>query len=274
MIGSKRMDKACYREYRIPAALTPFVKLIWSLEGDHFIQGGQSERILPDGCVELVFHFRDPFYTAFPRRQYYVQPQAFFVGQMNDFIEIAPHGRIGFVAVRFSAQGAYRFLPGSLKRVAGAVVATKEIWKGSDAEIIDRLATAPTMCHRVAVIEELLTHHLALTQRDDILVDRALSLIRVHAGTLRITELASAVGASMRQLNRRFESAVGVSPKQFSRVSRFVHALNELRSHRKMPLTDIALNCGYFDQAHFNHEFRQFAGFQPTELFTRTNVAF
>jgi AraC-like DNA-binding protein len=268
------MDEICYREYPIPTALTPFVKLIWSLECDRSIHHADPERILPDGCVELVFHFRDPFYTAFANHESHAQPQGFVVGQMNEFIEIAPHGRVGFVAVRFSAQGAYRFLPGSLKRIAGGVVATRDIWKDSDSEIIDRIATARTMSRRIAFIEHLLKKHLAFTQREDILVDRALELIQLHAGTLRITELASAVGASARQLNRRFESAVGVAPKQFSRVSRFVHALDEMRSHRKTSLTEVALNCGYFDQAHFNHEFRQFTGFHPTELFTRANVAF
>ena len=268
------MDEFCYREYPIPTALKPFVKLIWSLECDRSIRDADPERILPDGCVELVFHFRDPFYTAFANQKRHAQPQGFVVGQMNEFIEIAPHGKVGFVAVRFSAQGAYRFLPGSLKRIAGEVVATKDIWKGSDAAITDCIAIAPTMSRRIAIIEDLLKNCLALTQREDILVDRALELIQLHAGTLRIAELASAVGASTRQLNRRFESAVGVTPKQFSRVSRFVHALNELRLHRNTPLTEVALNCGYFDQAHFNHEFRQLAGFQPTELFRRANVAY
>lgn len=268
------MGEICYREYPIPTVLIPFVRLIWSLECDRSIHDAGSERILPDGCVELVFHFRDPFYTAFANQECYAQPQGFLVGQMNEFIEIAPHGRVGFVAVRFSAQGAYRFLPGSLKRIAGGIVATKDIWKDADGETIDCIATAPTMRRRIAIVEALLKKYLALTQREDILVDRALELIQLHAGTLRIAEVASVVGASSRQLNRRFESAVGVTPKQFSRVSRFVHALNELRSHRNTPLTEIALSCGYFDQAHFNHEFRQFAGFQPTELFTRADVAF
>src|SRR4029453_4379114 len=154
------MGEICYREYPIPIALTPFVKLIWSLECDRSIQGAGPERILPDGCVELVFHFGDPFYTAFANRECYAQPQAFLVGQINEFIEIAPRGRIGFVAISFSAQGAYRFLLGSLKRIAGGVVATKDIWKGSDGEIVDRIGAAPTMRRRIAIVEDLLKKYL------------------------------------------------------------------------------------------------------------------
>src|SRR4029453_14155351 len=150
------MGEFCYREYPIPTALTPFVKLIWLLKVPRSGHAAGPERILPEGCVELVFHFRDPFHTAFANHECYVQPQGFLVGQINEFIEIAPHGRVGFVAIRFSAQGAYRFLPGSLKRIAGGVVATKDIWKGSDGEMVDRIATAPTMSRRIAIVGERL----------------------------------------------------------------------------------------------------------------------
>src|SRR4029453_5860331 len=178
------MGEFCYREYPIPTALTPFVKLIWSLECDRSVHDAGPERILPDGCVELVFHFRDPFHTPFANHECYAKPQGFLVGQMNEFIEIAPHGRVGFVAVRFSAQGAYRFLPGSLKRIAGGIVATKDIWKDADGETIDCIATAPTMRHRIAIVEELLKKYLASTQAKALLLDRALELIKLHPGRL------------------------------------------------------------------------------------------
>jgi len=65
-----------------------------------------------------------------------------------------------------------------------------------------------------------------------------------------------------------------VNPKEFSRVQRFLHALRLLRKQEHETLTETALACGYFDQAHFNHEFREFAGITPGELFTFPNLAF
>jgi hypothetical protein len=159
------------------AVLTPFVKLIWSLESDRSIRDAPRERILPDGCVELVFHFCDRFCTYFANGDSRIQPQSFVVGQMNRFIEIEPQGQIGFVAVRFHVHGAYRFLPGSLKADAGGVVDTAEIWKGSSGEFTDRIAMAATMTGRIAIVEEMLLTALADNRHEDVLVDRALRLL-------------------------------------------------------------------------------------------------
>jgi hypothetical protein len=93
---------------------------------------------------------------------------------MNRFIEIQPRGQIGFVAVRFHAHGAYRFLPGSLKAIAGGVVDTAEIWKRSSTELTDRISMAATMASRIAIVEEMLLTALADNRHEDVLVDRAL----------------------------------------------------------------------------------------------------
>jgi len=268
------MNQPRYREYPIPALLTPFVKLIWSLESNRSICDAPRERILPDGCVELVFHFCDRFCTYFANGESRIQPQSFVVGQMNRFIEIEPRGQIGFVAVRFHAHGAYRFLPGSLKAIAGEVVDTAEIWKRRSGELTDRLAMAATMAGRIAIVEEMLLTALADNRHEDVLVDRALRLIERDASELKIADLASAIGTSTRELGRRFENAVGVSPKKFLRVTRFVRALHRLRECRQETLTYAAVASGYYDQAHFNHEFREFAGITPGELLTRPHVAF
>ena len=264
------MAAAQYREYPVPPAVMPFITCIWSLEGD----GAPRERILPDGCVELVFHFRDQFCTHFANGKSSMQPESFVVGQMNRFIEIEPRGRIGFVAVRFNARGAYRFLPGSLKAAASAVVDVADIWKTSYREWGDSIASATTMSNRVATVEALLFQMLRSGRGPDAIVDRALQLIAAHFGELKIASIASQIGTSERELGRRFENSVGLSPKQFSRVYRFRHALHRLRTKRPENLTETAVACGYYDQAHFNHEFRELTGIAPGELFKRSDLVY
>ena len=105
-------------------------------------------------------------------------------------------------------------------------------------------------------------------------VDRCLQLIETNRGQLNVAQLAADLGVSSRQLTRRFQHTVGLSPKEFARVSRFLHALRCLSGGQHRSLTETALACGYFDQAHFNHEFREMAGMAPGELFTFPNVAF
>jgi AraC-like DNA-binding protein len=267
------MSEPRYREYPIRAALASFIKCIWSLDSDGPVYHALPERILPDGCVELVFHFDDPFRTHFANGESRIQPQSFVVGQMKRFLEIAPAGRIGFVAVRFSARNAYRFFPGKLHEVSDGVVDLASVWK-KDAEVwTERVAfTRGGTNERVRMVQQALVG--ALCDREDRLVDRCLQLMEARGGQSSVAQLASEIGTSSRQLTRRFQKAVGISPKEFARMSRYLCALHSLQGRKYRSLTETALACGYFDQAHFNHDFREFAGMTPGELFTFPNVAF
>ena len=101
------MDANPFQNHPVHPALRPFVKCVWSLESESAIGDVPRERILPDGCVELVFHFHDPFVSHFANGTSALQPHSFVVGQMKHYLEIEPKGRVGFVAVRFFARSAY-----------------------------------------------------------------------------------------------------------------------------------------------------------------------
>ena len=62
---------------------------------------------------------------------------------------------------------------------------------------------------------------------------------------------------------RRFREHVGLPPKALARILRFERAAERLRGGAD--LSDAALDSGYYDQAHFNRDFKAFAGVTPTE---------
>lgn len=262
------------REYPVHAALTPFVKCIWSQESAGAIFREGRERILPDSCVELVIHFRDPFLTYFPDGTSAVQPQSFVVGQMKRFLEIEPAGRIGLIAIRFRARGAYLFFQRPLSEVAAGIVGLEDIWKEQASELTERIATTDGMEARVRIIEEALLWLLSKTDRYNHTVEEGLRLIAANRGQLNVAQLAAHLGVSNRNLTRRFQHAVGLSPKEFARVSRFLNVIRCLSDREPPSLTEIALGCGYYDQAHFNHEFREMAGMAPREFFNFPGVVF
>ncbi|MGH9908073.1 MAG: helix-turn-helix domain-containing protein [Pyrinomonadaceae bacterium] len=262
------------REYPVHAALAPFVKCIWSQESAGAIFRAGRERILPDSCVELVIHFRDPFLTYFADGTSDVQPQGFVAGQMKRFLEIEPAGRIGLIAIRFRARGAYLFFQRPLSEVAAGIVDLGDVWKEQASELTERFALACGMKARVQIIEEELLGLLSVNGRYDHTVDQGLKLIDANRGQLNVAQLAAHLGVSTRQLTRRFQQTVGLSPKEFARVSRFLHVVRSLRNREPTTLTETALTCGYYDQSHFNHEFREMAGMSPGEFFNFPNVVF
>lgn len=266
-------ESVCYREYPVHPALAPFVKCLWSLESERSAAGARRERILPDGCVELVFHFHDPFYTWDANGERSTQPRSLVVGQMRRFLEIAPTGRMGFVAVRFHVRGAYRFFSGPLNEVTARDVDLATLWGEDASRLTDRVAEARGMANRVRQVEEALLRRLR-SSRHDRAVDRGLQLIEASDGQLNITRLAPDLGVSRRQLTRQFQQFVGMSPKEFARIRRFLRAVRSLDQREHGTLTDTAHACGYYDQAHFNHDFRELSGMTPREFFTFPNVAF
>lgn len=98
-------------------------------------------------------------------------------------------------------------------------------------------------------------------------VDRCLRLIDANRGQTNVAKLAPHLGVSNRQLSRRFQHVVGLSPKKYARVSRFLHVLGLLSDSSPHTSTETAMACGHFDQAHLNHEFREMAGMAPRRVF-------
>jgi AraC-like DNA-binding protein len=72
------------------------------------------------------------------------------------------------------------------------------------------------------------------------------------------------IGLSAKRFIERFEREVGVTPKRYCRIRRFQHALTLSHHDRRVDWTRVAMDCGYFDQAHFIHDFRSFSGITPT----------
>jgi AraC-like DNA-binding protein len=262
------------RDYAVHPALAPYVKCIWSLESDVPIPDSGRERILPDSCVELVFHFRDTYRSHFATGESALQPASFVVGQMKRFLEIEPTGRAGFIAVRFHARGAYLFFHRPLQEIAAGVVDLEDLWRARAREWTERIALANDVPARLRFIEQALLSVLRASGRTDRAVDRALHLIEERRGQVRVAELANEIGVSCRHLSRQFQRAVGVSPKEFGRIKRFQGALESLRVGGSRSLTEVALDGGYYDQAHFNHEFREMAGMSPGDLVAFPNVSF
>jgi AraC-like DNA-binding protein len=84
------------------------------------------------------------------------------------------------------------------------------------------------------------------------------------AGELSIKGLASQFGISQTHLVRQFQQVAGMHPKFLSRILRFQKALQLLEGGTPVHRATLATECGYYDQSHFNHEFKLFSGYNPT----------
>ncbi len=271
-----------YREFETHAGLAPYVQLVWMMESEHEDDHAPKSLIVPDGIVEIVFHYGDPWITTVAGGKRMVQPRSFAVSQMRKYIEIESNGLTGFVSVRFFPWGAYHFFDTQVRGFLDDTVSTRTLWSKHYEDLMEKLRTAGGTggtggtggADFASVVQGFQLDRLEEHYKDDAALDEAVKLIRSAGGRLSIEEVGESVGLSRKQLERKFASTVGTTPKTFARISRFLNICHHLDKYRGSTLTRLAHECGYFDQAHFIREFSAFTGFTPKAFFAKNNVKF
>lgn len=261
-----------YLEFPPLPELADDVQLIFSMESDSGDVHAR-EQIMPDGIVELVVHWGDPYYTRQASSRF-VQPRCFAISMMRKAVEIESAGRTGFLAVRFYPWGAHHFFTRPIRSFLDQTVPAEQLWP----EFVPGLMRDVDACahtgQRVAVVQQFLVNRLNEHGRKPSEIDDAVKLIRHSAGQLSIEEICAQTALSMKQLERKFLASVGTTPKVFSRISRFLYLCRHLKESSAKTLTQLAHECGFYDQAHFIKEFKEFSGYTPREFFARSDVVF
>lgn len=134
------------------------------------------------------------------------------------------------------------------------------------ADLEERMLTANDNSQRVEILSAFLTSRLSADKREISPIFYAINKIIVERGLADISELSSELFISRRQFERRFKEFAGFSPKTYARIVRFQTAVKEYGNGRT--LTEIAYECGYYDQSHFINDFREFSGYSPKTFFT------
>jgi AraC-like DNA-binding protein len=250
-----------YHEIHPRAPLNSFVECFWTLEGDGPSTDAMPERILPDGCVELILNFGDRFsqYTNTHRK---LQPRHFLVGQMSGPILISPNGAVQLLGIRFHPGGTSPFFRVPMTELTDRIVELGAISSELERELL--------LAEKTHVIESVLLARLLRGRYDSSSMTLAAQIVS-SAGCISIDRLATKAGISSRQLERRFMRDIGVGPKLLSRILRFQQVFRAVE--RVDPeWASIAVDCGYYDQAHLIRDFNQFAGQTPAVLFSQQSA--
>jgi AraC-like DNA-binding protein len=261
-----------YEEFRPAEPLARHIKCFWILE-KAFTHSSSQERILPDGCTEIVFHQGDAFDQYNQDGTTERQPLAMLVGQMRRPLVIQPTGRVRVLGVRFWPGGAYPFLQIPQSEIAGQLIALDTVLGSTARELHSRIADAPTAAESVRQVEAILLARLNRFRLNDEAALKAIALILRAGGCLSIDTLAREMGINSRKLDRTFNTRVGLPPKTLCRIVRFQKVFQMIERQKSSPdWVQIALDCGYYDQSHFIKEFKAFAGKEPTAYLSEQNT--
>jgi AraC-like DNA-binding protein len=168
------------------------------------------------------------------------------------------------VGVHFKPWGLAPFLPMPAAELRDRPVSVEAVWgRAAIAELRDRLAMAAGPHEMLTLLEDQLMRRGSETA-GLWLVRHTSSVIAAATGAVAIGDLSVAAGVSSTHLAQRFKEIIGVTPKRLARTYRFAAAVRAIDPARPVEWLELAGRAGYYDQAHFGHDFRAFTGLTPT----------
>ena len=241
-----------------------FVRTIWYYEG--YAQPHALERLMPDGMMGIVINLADDE-TRFYDRDHPVTferlPGATVMGAQSRFFVIDTAEQRNVLGIQFHPGGAAPFLPMPPDELADQHLSLEEV---CGCGLRERLLTTADPRQRCRIVEQALLSMAAgrLTLRPEI----AFAAKSLEAGW-KVSDVIAQTGFSARHFTEIFRTAVGLNPKTYSKIRRFQSVLRAIQTTPGPDWSDIALSCGYFDQSHFNHDFRAFSGITPSTYLTQ-----
>jgi AraC-like DNA-binding protein len=263
-----------FRTYIPQPPLSEFVELFWLSEGAPLTHS--KERLLPTGTMELVINLRkDPLrvYESQNPEHFEGFQGAVVCGAHSEFFVIDSAQQASLVGVHFKPGGAFPFFGLPANELQNMHAGLESLWGAQAAVIREQLLEAGTAEARFCILERAFRARVHGPLARHPAVAFALKEFQDEPSR-RMSSVTGQIGLSTRRFIQIFSEEVGLPPKQFCRIQRFQSVLRRVRDRPQIDWADLALACGYFDQAHFIHDFRAFCGLSPTSYLAQRGEHF
>lgn len=181
----------------------------------------------------------------------------------NTYLQPLPN-QGSLLIIQFSEQGLYHLLGRSLRAYR-----TRSLWSlaevfGRDyAFWVEQLSMTNSIAGKIMLIEDLIGGRTNSAYELNNTFKKAVYLIRQAEGQVQIETLCQKLGVSYKWLERNFTKYLGMAPKEYARLQRFLRAYLTMSNSFKQDMLSIAIDCGYYDQNHFIKDFKRFTGQTP-----------
>lgn len=233
--------------------LADVVEHYWLVRWDRRGLPAHEQETLPSPCVHLVIGTHRPGVHG--------PATARFVATLE--------GAGWVVGVRFRPGGFQPLLGGDVAGLRDRVVAVGDFFGREGAALERDVHDARDDDTRMSLVESFLLQRGPVVGADGLEAARIVDLVRGEPAIVRVADVAARSGLAVRALERLFRAHVGVSPKWVVRRCRVHEAAERVKAGAPADWTALALELGYFDQAHFIRDFRAQVGRTPAEYARR-----
>jgi AraC-like DNA-binding protein len=235
---------------------------------DDSLPGPVSVRVLPGGSCDLVFALGGSLSTSGGTVLSISAETASVLGPTRRAYIAKVAGGTRIVGVRFKPGRAVAFLDEPLLPLVDSLTSLEDFWGHGATDALGEVYAERSDHGWVNYLSRVLRSRLRRAAARE--SETVAGLVRLAHTDVLVDTLAESAGLSIRTLQRRFATHVGLSPKLLTRMLRFRRAVRLLRHATPAPWSAMACACGYYDQAHFINDFRDFSGVTP-EGYLREN---
>lgn len=224
------------------------------------------ERSLPTGCADIVVPLLQDHLVRYDDHADATARQlrgAVVQGAFDRFGVRGTEGPSAVVGVHFKPGGAAAFFGGALPELRNRTELLEDLWGSSTRTLRERLQGAASPQHALQLLHDHLLHRLHAAPPTDPVATLAIRAFQRDPASARVAPVQRASGCTPAQFIRRFEQAVGLTPKRYARVLRFGVLLPTLVRCGPRDWAQIAAGGGFADQSHLIREFQQLAGMAP-----------
>ncbi len=244
-------------------SLAGLVDAMWCGEGS---TSYAFDRILPLGSSYLLINLGPTQVVTDSRGRAREFRSTQLSGPQTAFLDVRSPDGVEMMGVAFTPSGARRMLGVGLHRIAHQLVDLTDVLGDAVRSLRERLLEAKSDTERCRRLEQWLLARLGKGRPGHPVAEWALEKVVKSAGAVRISDLARDSGFSRKHLAELFRHNVGLTPKRLARLHRFHDTLDRARTRTEVDWSELALDCGYYDQSHLSRDFRDFSGLSPERL--------
>jgi AraC-like DNA-binding protein len=230
----------------------------------------RHERVLPSGCAHVILSLSRDFLTDCLNdgSEQRTDP-VLLVGQRSVYEIIATADLAELAGILFMPGALPGLLADRADLLSNRNIGLEQVWPGQADALRSRVLEGSSPEKRLRILEDWIANDLLAERMHCGLglhpaVEFALEAFSQDSERLSVADVARSTGWSERRFSQVFREQVGFTPKVWSRLQRFQCAVRQLRAGVEVPWADLAVECGFYDQAHLANEFRSFSGIDLT----------
>jgi AraC-like DNA-binding protein len=253
--------------------LRGYVAKMWIFESKGLVPVEDMKLIVPNGMVKITIPFKNGV-SAQNKEMFQLSKEGSIIligiGDIPTKIELEEDVPSGNIGIEFSPLGAYRIFQIRQSELKNRVFLLEDVFGKSAKELREIIANTESIDGKIKVMEQYLLKRLFNSENDQIL-DYCINLINSSKGLVTIEKLVSKTGYSHRWIHEKFIDKVGLSPKNYSTIVRFMQFYEQWAKNPDYHLLKQNVHNFFYDQAHFIKEFNRFTGLSPLKFVKSEN---